>query len=244
MTPRETDEKLAVLFQEHAKLRQKRAYAVATIMNMAGARYYYQGRQRVTDMTLEEAQAKLASDLDAYGLTERRSNGQALEDLTIADQAIYEKDQEIAALEDTYTGWSRFFVVTSSNGHIHSSMHCSTCYPTTTYGWLPNLSGKSQDEAIKHFGPAAEALCSVCFPDAPVARMDANLTQKQTDALLAGETPEATPVKTYCPGSGQRSATEVNWRLYSPHGKCPVCGYVGAVTQSGAMRKHKAKETR
>jgi hypothetical protein len=241
MTPRETDEKLAALFHEYAKLEQARGYTIGTILSMAGARYYYRGRRRVTDMTLDEAVAKLRDRPSEHNLTYGRTNTEALAELTASKQALYEKGQEIADLEDTYTGWSRFFVVTSSNGHIHSSRACSTCYPTTTYGWLPNLSGKTEAEAIKHFGPAAEALCSVCFPNAPVARMDANLTQKQTDALLRGETPEAVAKKVYCPGSGQRSATPVDWRRMTPSGKCPHCGYFGAVTQSGTMRKHKEK---
>ena len=44
---------------------------------------------------------------------------------------------EEAKLQEAYTGWSRFFLVTSSTGHVHSSTSCSTCRPTTTYGWLP-----------------------------------------------------------------------------------------------------------
>jgi hypothetical protein len=83
---------------------------------------------------------------------------------------------EIEALEDLYTGWSRFFVVTSSSGHIHSSMHCSTCYHTTTYGWLPELSGKTEAEAVEAHGPA---LCSVCFPSAPVDMVGGKITKAQ-----------------------------------------------------------------
>jgi hypothetical protein len=43
-------------------------------------------------------------------------------------------------------------------------MHCSTCRPTTTYGWLPSLSGKTESEAVADLGPT---LCSVCYPTAP-----------------------------------------------------------------------------
>lgn len=62
--------------------------------------------------------------------------------------------------------WPRFFLVTSSKGHIHSSLNCSTCYPQTTYRWLPGLSGLDMAAAVEQEG---EILCSVCFPDAPVA---------------------------------------------------------------------------
>jgi hypothetical protein len=61
--------------------------------------------------------------------------------------------------------WSRFFIVRNNNGHIHSSLYCSTCYPTTQYGWLPELSGLSEADAVESQG---SILCSVCFPSAPV----------------------------------------------------------------------------
>jgi hypothetical protein len=60
--------------------------------------------------------------------------------------------------------WSRFFLVDGNNGHVHSSMSCSTCFPTTSYGWLPELSGASEDEAVEEFG---EKMCSICFTSAP-----------------------------------------------------------------------------
>lgn len=62
--------------------------------------------------------------------------------------------------------WSRFFfVVSSAHGHIHSSMSCSTCRPTTGFAWQPSLSGLTEADAVKALGPK---LCSVCYPSAPV----------------------------------------------------------------------------
>lgn len=62
-------------------------------------------------------------------------------------------------------GWSRFWIVINSNGHIHTSMNCTTCFPTTQYGWLPNLSGSTDAEVVELAGMSA---CTICFPDAPV----------------------------------------------------------------------------
>ncbi len=64
-----------------------------------------------------------------------------------------------------YAGWSRFFLVTNVGGHIHRDMSCSTCFPTTQYAWLYELSGLTEAEAVAEYG---EILCSVCFPSAPV----------------------------------------------------------------------------
>jgi hypothetical protein len=67
-------------------------------------------------------------------------------------------------LEDKYTGWSRAFLVSNTNGHIHSSMDCATCFDTTRYVWLTDLSGQDRLEIA---GLAGEKACSVCYPDAP-----------------------------------------------------------------------------
>lgn len=60
-------------------------------------------------------------------------------------------------------------MVDNSNGHIHSSTSCSTCYPTTVFRWVTSLSGQTEAEAVAELG---EILCSVCFPSAPVAWRD------------------------------------------------------------------------
>lgn len=64
------------------------------------------------------------------------------------------------------TQWSRFFIV--PDGHIHSSMNCSTCNKdgkATSFGWLPQLSGLTEADAVEAHGMT---LCTVCFPSAPV----------------------------------------------------------------------------
>lgn len=62
-------------------------------------------------------------------------------------------------------GWTRFWIVVNSNGHIHTSMSCTTCFPTTAYAWLPAISGKTNAEIVELAG---ESACTICFPDAPV----------------------------------------------------------------------------
>lgn len=70
---------------------------------------------------------------------------------------------EMAPLEAQYTGWTRAFVV--PEGHVHSSMRCSTCRPTTEFGWVTELSGATEAEIIEAAGSRA---CTVCYPNAPV----------------------------------------------------------------------------
>ncbi|MBT4072342.1 MAG: hypothetical protein HOE75_01470 [Chloroflexi bacterium] len=97
---------------------------------------------------------------------------------TLDEYAIWE------SAENEYDGWSRFFAV--PGGHIHSSMNCSTCNRVTNqsgqtftaFAWLPALSGLTAADAIAAHG---HALCSVCFPNAPVS--DTNKSVKIADPV-------------------------------------------------------------
>lgn len=80
------------------------------------------------------------------------------------------KLQELVKEEKPYNDeyirrrWRRYFLVTNGNGHVHRERHCPTCFATTLYAWLPELSGCDEKEAVAEYG---EKMCSVCFPDAP-----------------------------------------------------------------------------
>jgi hypothetical protein len=67
--------------------------------------------------------------------------------------AIYEQDP-----------WTRAFLVLASNGHVHSSMNCSTCFPTTRYNWLVQYSNDEESTIVEDAGKDA---CTVCYPSAP-----------------------------------------------------------------------------
>ncbi|WAC50243.1 hypothetical protein [Frigoribacterium sp. SL97] len=62
-------------------------------------------------------------------------------------------------------GWTRYFVTTGSDPHVHNTRSCSTCRPTTEFGWLTDQSGMSEDELVELAGDEA---CTVCMPSAPV----------------------------------------------------------------------------
>lgn len=61
-------------------------------------------------------------------------------------------------------GWKRYFLVTNGNGHVHRGRNCSTCFYTTKYAWLPELSGCDEMAMVAEYG---ELACTVCFPEAP-----------------------------------------------------------------------------
>lgn len=138
--------------------------------------------------------------------------------------AIVAVDAEAAPLEAEYEakGWSRFFLVMNGNGHIHSSMACSTCRITTLFSWLPTLSGLTEKDAVDAHGPL---LCSVCFPSAPVE----------------WRAPEKADDPNTCPGSGTYNLTDFRQTSYSGsgRGRCGACDQMTQVTSSGKLRKHK-----
>jgi hypothetical protein len=192
ISPREIDMALAALYEELAKIDWRIDCVAASLIRNAGAEYRYVGRRRVPDLTLAEAieriEERLANPTDEYQLG--LASGFYLISDAEADLAKYRglfeervaKRTEIVELDAYYTGWSRFFLVTSSQGHVHSSMHCPTCRPTTTYGWLPELSGKTEADAVAEHGPA---LCSVCFPSAPTEWTTEKISKAQAERRAA-----------------------------------------------------------
>ena len=108
-----------------------------------------------------------------------------LEAAEVAAQAAVEA---VRVHELDYTGWSRFWLVTTSSGHVHSSTACSTCYATTGFAPYPDLSGCDEVEAVAILG---ETLCSVCFPSAPVEYTTGKKITKAAVKKLTGRTWEA-----------------------------------------------------
>jgi hypothetical protein len=108
-----------------------------------------------TKRTLGWAKARVDKyDFDSYReeLLEARTEYEAAAD-------------DYLATEANYMGWSRFWLVTNTGGHIHSSLNCSTTRPTTSWAWLTELAGRTEDEAVEEYGAI---LCTVCYPSAPV----------------------------------------------------------------------------
>lgn len=79
-------------------------------------------------------------------------------------QAIQAEQMPLHAEFTRRGGWTRAWLVQNHGGHVHNSMACSTCYPTTRFGWLPQVSGKDEAEIVSLAG---EGACTVCYPSAP-----------------------------------------------------------------------------
>lgn len=222
-TPRQVDEQLGALYREAGTLDAARASAVDYCHSLNGERATWVSRSRKKwPSTGAETVSTLREKVAAGTMTswDQQSAVRTLEKIDGIDARLEELRAQNAELEDEFRGrggWSRFFLVTSSDGHIHSTMGCHTCKPSTRYGWLPELSGKSEAEAVAEHGAI---LCTACYPSAPVEW-----------TMGKAEDPDT------CPGSNQHidDARRVGRSRY---GSCPVCGRDVQVTMSG-IRKHK-----
>lgn len=175
-TPVEIDTALADIYRRAADA-EGHVQAAATSLHYAlgeRARYVTRSRREWPTTTAEALDACRAKGDQrtnfAGGYT--FADMAAKYDTTVTALAAVEAEADVLNAEfKRRGGWSRFFIVQNNGGHIHSSMACKTCNRggyRTDFGWMPELSGMSMEQAISHFDRAAHILCTVCFPAAPV----------------------------------------------------------------------------
>lgn len=227
------DAKLAEATQQLRAALDREDSATNDIHRAAGDRTgYYRGRRYATwRLTLDEAIATArqvaAGQLEALGERAAGNLRNAPQRATAALDAHEAARTEVAtaraavdALDQVWRDngrWSRFFMV--PGGHIHRSPSCRSLHPSTQIGWLPELSGESEAEAVAAYGTV---LCTHCFPSAPV--------EWTTKAPKPADPNECSGSRKYVPGA--------NMRLCSPRGTCPDCGETVSVTSTGKARKH------
>lgn len=98
----------------------------------------------------------------------RRNDDYYRRQIVEGETKMGEANAALEPLRAEYTrrgGWTRAFLVENNGGHIHNTLSCSTCRPTTRRGWLTDLSGHDMAEIVDLAG---EKACTICFPDAPV----------------------------------------------------------------------------
>lgn len=102
------------------------------------------------------------ADLPAYRQQQIRD---ALARLDAATAQRSELINQVAVLDAQYLlrgRWNRVYLVDNSNGHVHKHTHCRTCYDTTEYCWITDLSGASDEEVVALAGGRT---CVVCFAE-------------------------------------------------------------------------------
>lgn len=232
MTPSEVDQVLAEHYNTQHRLRYFLDNAVEGAHRSVGDSKVTSWRPYAK--TEEEVHAEL-QELVAKG-GQKGTNAQyyldRVKSLTEQLQASVDEAKPYDAEFTRRGGWSRFFLVDAVNGHIHASMHCSTCNKrgkATQFSWLPSVSGETEKAAVEEFG---SRLCSVCFPTAPVEwtnYWELEAERKKNES---------------CPGSGTSDWKDGEVRTGFAAGNGGVCGHCGnwagnTSTYSRKIRKHK-----
>jgi hypothetical protein len=220
-----TDTLLAELYVEAEALRSERQHTLEAIHHAAGdSKKRTAGRYQFAPWTLSHAEAIAAEPATPWNRDRHADSVTRLDSLDrrLADNA--RKASELAAIWEANGKWARFFMV--SAGHIHRSMDCSTCnngQTATSFGWLPQLSGLTEADAVKAHGAL---LCTVCYPSAPVEWTNGKELEAEAKAAAL------------CPGS-RKGAVPDPARRNLRYGKCQGCGSTQALTTRGAIRAHK-----
>lgn len=128
-----------------------------------------------------------------------------------------ELDKEMRPLTAEWTrrhGWTRYYLVDSHDGHVHSSTGCSSCFPTTAFYWLTSESGKTAEQIVTE---AQAQACTVCFPWAPVTDKRGSYrtpSQAQAEARAAEKAAKAAAKKAAeitTPDGGELYAARTRW---------------------------------
>jgi hypothetical protein len=134
---------------------------------------------KVTKLAVDLAKIRKGARLVEYRTA--LSGIELLESIEAAEREVAHQRSllnQLAQTEAPYAAqynrrrWSRYFLVQNDNGHVHSSMRCSTCNregQTTRFGWMVEFSGRDERELTAEIGPNA---CTVCYPWAETIRIE------------------------------------------------------------------------
>jgi len=145
----------------------------------------------LTDGQAEELLAQQAAGTDEHELSTGMRPSEMVALLAEARELVNILNAAIEGAENQFRslgGWTRYFICTNSDGHIHSSLRgCKTVHWDTGMAWMTQYSGLTVDDAIHgtgSFDGLGETLCSVCFPDAPVewCRTRSEVTRAEREA--------------------------------------------------------------
>lgn len=169
-TPVEIDTALAALYEESYDLSSQFSLRHDRLFALAERRPVYSkpGYRPLPTATFDEAYdivCAIADDPRRSGSAYAKRVVEELAEIRAARAANKAAQQRLHDEFKRRGGWTRAFLVRNNGGHIHSSMSCSTCYSTTQFGWLPQVSGHDEAEIVEQAGSDA---CTVCYPSAPV----------------------------------------------------------------------------
>ena len=173
-TPAEVDSMLYRLDDEIATATLRSNRLLERILGYISPDRYYSSRVRKDKEVAASLLLDAANSLESQYESIAKPSGayySALHDLYLergeALALIAHLRRLAAPLHSEYyrRPWSRAWLVVSSDGHVHTSPECGTCYDTTQFARLPQVSGWGEEHIVRMAG---ERACTVCYPSAPV----------------------------------------------------------------------------
>lgn len=213
MTPIEIDTELADIFERQYELNATISRTMDSLHRMVGDTHARNGWDLSSQETRRQAQEIVDGSRAVARGYGRNDADRALASLLFTGKELVALEAKAAPLHGEYERrpWSRFFLAKSQDGHVHSSMGCSTCNregKSTEFAWQPQMSGKTEAEAVAEYGMS---MCTMCFPTAPAdpafkleprAKREARETREaakaERDAAKAAKAitnPDGTPLK-------------------------------------------------
>lgn len=238
MTPPEIDTKIAALETRLWTARAARVSAIDMMHAHLGDRKQHLTRSvtrwvKYTDeQAIDDARQIAANEIPVQPW-ERDYLTRDVARFNDAETTITAVTAELEPYEAEYRRrpWSRFFQLRSTAGaRIHATGYCQGLHRSDPgdLGWHPELSGKTEADAVAELGPV---MCSKCFKSAPLDwRQDPKNLKVDPDR---------------CPGTDGKPVEgtvdgKVTINGYSQWGDCPACGKRGVqVKQNGKLAKHK-----
>lgn len=193
-TRAQVDEKLAELYNDRYTYEHRLASHNDHLAHLVGKDLRPQDRWNATATPAEvEERIALARDREGgpeftYIDSDMLKYADKRNDCLAAIDKIQHEMDKYETEFDARGGWTRAFLVNNANGHVHSSMGCSTCFPTTRYHWVTEYSGADENTIVD---AAGERACTVCYPSAPVETLNRPTKMFTPDEVQAQKDREA-----------------------------------------------------
>lgn len=162
-TPDDIDGELSTLMSRHHDVEQQLARTMVQLHKLADDTQDVRTREwAMSDEEARRACVRIRRELGDGAVSKAVDDYEASLD---SRESIESEHTRLELERERRGGWPRAFLVSNGDGHVHSSMQCGTCRPTTRYHWMTNYSGKTEEEIVADAGVRS---CTVCFPSAPV----------------------------------------------------------------------------
>lgn len=183
-TPVEIDTQIAALWQERYKQQALASRQWDSVVFHVSEVLHHQGTLRrfakatatqVREFLSEHSEISESEEMQAEAYEQPWITSEAvkawdaylkyLDYSTAADEILFDVEPLDAEWERRGRWTRAYLVVTKGTGHVHRSMNCTTCYPTTQYHWMVDWADKDEAQIV---ADAGERACTVCYPSAPV----------------------------------------------------------------------------